>query len=130
MDRKSLNKNRRAIIKFINKNPGTHFSGIMKRLKMTKRGLGYHLERLVKEKIVVSVPHGIYRFYYPPGTEIPRHFTPKQQVILDIIGKQPCSQAEIAGTLRNNLYAVGYHIGNLVKMGAITKDKDGLWRLK
>ena len=130
MDRRSLNRNRRAIIKFIMNNPGTHFTGIMKRLKMTKRGLGYHLEMLVKEKLIVSVPHGIFRFYYPPDAEIPRHFTPKQQAILDIIKERPCSQAELAGTLRKNINAVGYHIGNLKKMGAITKDGNGLWRLK
>ena len=72
-DKKLFNENRGKIFNYIIEHPGTHFSAIMRSLKMTKRGLGYHLEKMVEEEILVSVPHGIFRFYYPAGADIPQY---------------------------------------------------------
>ncbi len=63
IDEKYYNENRCAIFNYIMENPGVHFSGIMRALNLTKRGLGYHLEKLVEEGIVVTgkyyVSHGV-----------------------------------------------------------------------
>lgn len=92
---------------------------------MTKRGLGYHLERMVEEEIIVAVPHGIYKYYYLPGADIPQHLTPMQQEIVDLIRKDPCTVKEIADVLEKTKKAIEYHVGNLAVMGIIGKNDQG-----
>ena len=90
VNKKLSNENRCNIFNFILENPGKHFSEIMRALYMTKRGLGYHLERLVEEGLIDAKPHGIFKFYYPPGyEETTKKLTPMQQEIVDIIKEQP-----------------------------------------
>jgi len=124
------NENRNNIFNFIIEHPGTHFSGIMRSLKMTKRGLGYHLEKMVEEEILVSVPHGIFRFYYLAGADIPQHLTPMQQEILDLIRGEPCTAEEIADVLDKTVKAIIYHVKNLAGMGLIGENEQGLLFVK
>ena len=125
MDKKLLNKNRCNIFNYIIENPGKHFSDIMRALGMTKRGLGYHMERLVEEGLIMVVPHGIFKFYYPPGADIPQHLTPMQQEILDLIQRDPCTVGEIADVLEKTKKAIDYHVGNLAGMGLIGNNDEG-----
>ena len=121
-----FNENRNRIFNFVIEHPGTHFSAIMRSLKMTKRGLGYHLEKMVEEGIIVSVPHGIFKYYYPTGADIPRHLTPMQQEILDMIREEPCTVVEIADVLEKTKKAIEYHVGNLLRIGVIRTNDQGL----
>jgi len=125
MDKRHVNENRCNIFNYIIEHPGTHFSGIMRSLNMTKRGLGYHLERMVREGIITSVPHGIFRYYYPAGADIPQHLTPMQQEILDIIREDTCTVGEIADVLGKTRKAVEYHVLNLAGMGLIGENDQG-----
>ena len=92
---------------------------------MTKRGLGYHLEKMVKEGILASVPHGIFRYYYPAGADIPPHLTPKQQEILDVIREKPRTVEEIAGVLDKTAKSIEYHVQNLAGMEMIETNDQG-----
>ena len=120
-----FNENRNKIFNFVIEHPGTHFSSIMRSLKMTKRGLGYHLERMVEEGIIMSVPHGIFKYYYPTGADIPQHLTPMQQEIVDLIKGDTCSAEEIADVLEKTKKAIEYHVGKLIRMEVIGKNDQG-----
>ena len=120
-----FNENRNRIFNFVIEHPGTHFSAIMRSLKMTKRGLGYHLEKMVEEGIIVSVPHGIFKYYYPTGADIPRHLTPMQQEIVDLIKGDTCTAEEIADVLEKTKKAIEYHVGKLIRMEVIGKNDKG-----
>ena len=94
----------------------------MRELYLTKRGLGYHLERLVEEGVIDVKPHGIFKFYYPAGyEETTRKLTPMQQEIVDIIRKDLCSTHEIADILEKTTKAIDYHLSNLLKMEVIER---------
>ena len=129
-DKKLQNENRCAIFNYIIENPGKHFSEIMRSLNMTKRGLGYHLERLVAEGLIVAVSHGIFKYYYTPGADIKRPLTPMQQEIVDIIRVEPCNTGELANVLEKTIKAVEYHLMNLVKMDMVFLNEDRHWQLK
>ena len=123
------NKNRCAIFNYIMENPGEHFSGIMRALGLTKRGLGYHLEKLVEEGIVVTEPRGIFKYYYPYGAEIQKPLSPTQRKIADLIKEEPCTAGEIGEILERSESSTHYHLTNLVKLGIIEKNGD-YWYLK
>ena len=127
MDKRLLNKNRCAIFNYIIENPGKHFSEIMRQLKMTKRGLGYHLQRLIEDGIIVSKPLGR---YYPVGADILPHFTPMQKKVVDFIKGDPCTTEEIAYVLDKTTKAMEYHVRNLAKMGVIRMKEDGWWHYR
>ncbi len=123
-ERRLFNKNRCDIFNFIIQNPGKHFSDIMRGLGLTKRALGYHLERLVEEGIVDVKPHGIFKFYYPAGFEDDsRKLTPMQEQIFNIIRETPCSTDELADVLGKSKRAVQYHLKNLSTIGFIDRKK-------
>ena len=48
------NPTRRRIFNYIKENPGRYFSAIMRAMGLSKRGLGYHLEKMLEEGIIVS----------------------------------------------------------------------------
>lgn len=123
-ERRLFNQNRCDIFNFIIKNPGKHFSNIMRDLDLTKRALGYHLERLVEEGLVDVQPHGIFKFYYPAGYEdTSKKLTPMQQQIFEIIRETPCSTDELADVLGKSKRAVQYHLKNLESIGFIERKK-------
>ena len=123
-NKKMFNKNRCDIFNFVIQNPGNHFSDIMRQLKLTKRGLGYHLERLVAEGLIIAKPHGIFKFYYPAGyEEKPRKLTPMQKEIFDLLVQDPCTTEELSEVLGKSKKAIEYHIGNLLKLGFIARKK-------
>jgi len=71
------------------------------------------------------VPHGIFRFYYPAGADIPQHLTPNQQEILDLIQRDPCTVGEIADVLEKTKKAIEYHVGKLLELEVIGKNDEG-----
>lgn len=125
MENKGIyNKNRCNIFNFIIENPGKHFSDIKRKLNLTKRGLGYHLEKMVKEGLITEKPQGIFKFYYPANMEQPASkLTPMQQRIFDIINEEPCTTDEIADVMDKSKRSVEYHLGNLSRQGYIVKKK-------
>ncbi len=126
MEKKLFNVNRCRIINFVMENPGRHFSSIMRELEFTKRGLGYHLENLVEEGLIIAIPHGIFKFYYSAGyDEIKKSLTPKQQKIMDIVRKDPCTKEKIAEIMGQTPPSIHYHLKNLVKMGMVERKGSG-----
>lgn len=55
---------RREIYKFIEKNPGFHLRGLQRTLKMPLTSLEYHLNYMVRKKVLFREKDGRYRRYY------------------------------------------------------------------
>lgn len=58
------NERRREIYKFIEKNPGVHLRGLQRSLKMPLSSLEYHVNYMVRKKVILSEKDGRYRRYY------------------------------------------------------------------
>jgi len=58
------NERRREIYKFIEKNPGVHLRKLQRTLKMPLASLEYHLNYMVRKKIILREKDGRYRRYY------------------------------------------------------------------
>jgi len=126
VEKRLFNENRCKIINYVMENPGRHFSSIMRELDFTKRGLGYHLEILVKEELIETKSLGIFKFYYPAGyDETKKNLTPKQQEIVDIVRKGSSTKKEIANIMGQTPASVYYHLKNLLKMGIVERKEIG-----
>lgn len=58
------NERRREIYKFIEKNPGVHLRELQRTLKMPLSSLEYHLNYMVRKKVIFREKDGRYRRYY------------------------------------------------------------------
>ena len=58
------NERRREIYKFIEKNPGVHLRELQRALKMPLSSLEYHLNYMVRKKVIFREKDGRYRRYY------------------------------------------------------------------
>ena len=126
VEKRLYNANRCRIINYVMENPGRHFSSIMRELDFTKRGLGYHLENLVREGLIDARSLGIFKFYYPAGYEgTEKNLTPKQQEIVDIVRKGSSTKEEIANIMGQTPPSVYYHLKNLLKMGLVERKEMG-----
>jgi len=119
-----FNENRCNIFNFIVQNPGKHFGEIKRKLNLTKRGLGYHLEKMLDEGLISIKPHGIFKFYYPSGMELPsKVLTPMQQKIFELIKEESCTTRKIAEIMKKSERSIDYHVNNMNKLGFIIKKK-------
>ena len=114
------NENRCRIFNFIMQNPGHHFSDIMRELGLTKRGLGYHLEKMTDEGIVITQSKGIFKFYYPMGSKVePKKLTPIQQKLVDTLRIKPATKEILGNIIGKSPRAVHYHLKNLKEKGFV-----------
>ena len=120
------NKNRCAIFNYIMQNPGHHFSEIMRELGLTKRGLGYHLEKMTDEGIVITQSKGIFKYYYPMGSDIePKNLTPSQQDVFDTFQETPMTLEKLTAITGRSTSSVKHHLYNLQKNGFVGWRKVG-----
>ena len=119
------NGNRFAIYRYIQKHPGAYYSEIMKELNLPAGVMTYHLQKLVKEKLIISHHDGYFTRFYPYEVEsYPHHFSPKQKEILDIVYKNEIiPTCEIASILRKTYTTVIYHANNLKNKGVLSSKK-------
>ena len=116
--------NRGRVFEFIELNPGAHFNGILAALGLNNGSLVYHLEVLQREGLVRSRQEGMYRRFYPRGTEPPplleNGTTEAQQRVLKTIEEMPgITQKELARFLGLRQSTLAYQIERLAAMGYI-----------
>ena len=127
LDTKELfNEKRCRIFNYIMENPGRHFSEIKRKLGIPKRTLGYHLDKMINEGIVVSRPKGIFKFYYPIGYNVePENITPTQRKVVDVLREKPMTTREIAKIMNKSLPSIKYHLDKLREMGFVDRRSVG-----
>jgi DNA-binding MarR family transcriptional regulator len=115
-------KVRAQIFEYVNKNPGTHYRGIMNQLNLHMGVLTHHLNMLEQEQYIKSFQDGMYRRFYPKDAVIqPKLILNEvQHRILKLISNIPgVSQVSLAKNLKVTTKVVNYHVKILANAGFI-----------
>jgi len=122
---------RNDILDKIHEKPGITFRELARELGIGIGDLQYHLYRLEKEGMVFSKKVGKRRYIFPRGLEdeVQRLLiaisTETRRKILTLLIEGSLSQGEIAKRLGLSQPTVSYHMGELMKLGIVTAEKDG-----
>lgn len=118
---------RKEIYDYIVSNPGTHFSSIMKDLKLKNGVTSYHLAMLEREGFITSRHTGLYRRFSISGVstkDLPQ--TKIRKEIIRTINDNPgISQTDIASNIGVSNQVVNYHIRILKKENSIKLVREG-----
>ena len=128
MNRLEISKQvRRKIHYYIKRNPGSHYSQIMKRLNLSSGRLSYHILKLEEVEKIFVVYEGYWKRSYPismKGEIIPNPLTQEQMKIYNFIKKHPGLTYESIvkkfGKTRQSFY---YHIKKLMKMNLLRRER-------
>ena len=125
--------NRVRILEFIRMNPGAHLRKIKRELNLAMGVIQYHLYKLERERIVVSVRHGLYkRFYADKGIgvhdrEILNILSQETErdLLLYVIKNPPASQKELSQFARISASSTNWHMGRLSRAGFVQPRREG-----
>ena len=128
--RKSIleNINRKRIYEKIKKNPGIHFSALMKDLDIKSGTLSHHINLLENEELIKSRQSGMYRRFFLYGEKPLLTFSLSiiQEKILKLILDHPgISQAKISKEINSNKMKVNYHLKIMRDAKLLTLVKSG-----
>jgi predicted transcriptional regulator len=122
------NQRRRLIYETIRKEPGIHFSALMKDLDLKPGVASYHINRLEKDELIKSHQDGMYRrFYlYDEKVEMRLRLSDLQKLILDTIKEEPgISQIDISKAIGKSKVVINYHVRFLRDLGVLELEKEG-----
>ncbi len=123
---------REAILGYVTRTPGAHFSKIRDDLKLGTGETQYHLRYLLDENILIEEADGEYRRYFPVDRFDQRERivlcylrrdTPRRMLLalLETPGQSGVDLAATVGVARSTISA---HMGGLVDAGLVTR-RDG-----
>ena len=106
---------RNQIYKYIQTNPGTHYSEIMKDTGVKNGVLVHHLNTLDRERLIKSIRDGMFRRFYPTGMKIPQkeieNLSWFQIRIFNYIRTHPgTSPLNIANEVGKSKQVINYHL--------------------
>ena len=114
---------RKKILNFIKKNPGTHFSEILRRLNLSSGRLTYHIIMLEEAGKIVAEYDGYWKRFYSismKDEKIPRSLIPTEMKLIKLVKRRPGSTyvdlVKRWGKTRQSIY---FHFKKLIKMGLI-----------
>ena len=113
---------------YIIANPGEHYNGIKKALKLNNGSLAYHLSILEKEELVKSRNDGMFKRFFPYEQAIDEadiQSNTQAQVQKHIANNPGITQKKLAARLGIAPSTVNYHIKNLEKSDLVTAEKKG-----
>jgi len=126
------NKNRVKILTQILNNPGIHHNELLRSCDLQTGQLQWHLDTLLKHKIIKKEKYGQYTIYFPISSskdEIFKNQIAKSKTtssILKIIKENPgTNSSEIARTLNLSRSTIKYHIDKLSEDNLIKLVKNG-----
>ena len=120
-------KVRAKILSYIKRNPGCHFSYILKRLELSSGRLTYHILKLTETEKIFAVYNGYWKRFYPismKGDKIPEPITPRQKETCDFIRKRPgATYMDLVDKFGKTRQAIIYHMNKLIKIGLIRAER-------
>jgi len=122
---------RGQVFGYVQANPGDHYSAIRETLHLKNGTLAYHLRTLEREGFIFSRMDGIYRRFYPSGTDpsrAARKSTLKEthSRMLELIEAGPgITPKELAVRLGTSHQVASYHIRLLARRGRIRLETKG-----
>lgn len=124
-------ESRREVYDLVSRSPGLHFREIQRRLDMAYGKLQYHLEYLVKSKLIEQVKSGNYTRYYVSSfkSSMERDLLsllrqkPVRNILIFLLGS-PCSKnKDICAGLNLSPATVSNHMRKLTRAGVIFHDE-------
>jgi DNA-binding MarR family transcriptional regulator len=122
---------RKQIYKYIQSNPGTHYSEIMKTVGIKNGVLVHHLKTLEREELIKSSNDGLYyKRFYPMGTKLPIKeidgLSWFQIGIYNLIRTNPgISPKKVSEELGKSKQVINYHLHLMKDAGLVRSDIDG-----
>jgi DNA-binding MarR family transcriptional regulator len=121
---------RREIYLYIQSNPGSSYSDIMKDINLKNGVLVYHLKTLEREEIIKSSRDGMYRRFYPMDMKLkPKEFEDLswfQIGIYNLIRKNPgITPNKITKELGRSKQVINYHLKIMKSSGLIRTENRG-----
>jgi len=128
MNRFDISKKvRRKILSYIKRNPGSHFSHILKRLELSSGRLTYHIMKLTEAEKIFAIYNGYWKRFYPmamKGETIPNPTAPRQKDTCDFIRKHPgATYMDLVGKFGKTRQAIIYHMNKLIKIGLVRGER-------
>jgi len=118
---------RRRIYEFILKNPGLHFSGISRKLKIPKTTLTFHLNNLEKHGLITSIYEDRNSRFF-----VKQHFGNLEKKLIHLLRKETprnivlyigwvtcASQVELSRELEKSNKTIEKHLKKLLELGVI-----------
>jgi predicted transcriptional regulator len=128
------NDNRRNIIKSILQTPGIHHNELLRRCKIRKGQLQWHLDVLLRNNIIKKENYGQYSVYFPitlsiDDFELFEKGLAKSETtieILEVIRENPgITSSKIAKKINLARNTVKYHVDKLIEEDLIEQKKHG-----
>ncbi|MFW9999987.1 MAG: winged helix-turn-helix transcriptional regulator [Candidatus Hodarchaeota archaeon] len=128
------NENRMNIIKQILSNPGIHQNELLRNCDLQKGQLQWHLDVLLKNRIIKKEKYGQYSIYFPITSSIEsiekfKNWPIKSETtekVLNIIQKNPgINSSKIARILNLSRNTIKYHIDKLIDENLIDLKRNG-----
>lgn len=128
------NESRLNILKQILNNPGIHHNELLRSCNLKKGQLQWHIDTLLKHKIIKKAKSGQFTVYFPITTseeaiEVFKNQFSKSKTtleILNLIRKNPgINSAEISRKMNLSRNSINYHINKLLEKHFIRFEKKG-----
>lgn len=128
------NENRLNILKQILNNPGIHHNELLRSCNLTKGQLQWHIDTLLRHRIVKKEKSGQYTIYFPITTSedaikvFKNQFSKSKTTleILNIIKNNPgTNSSEISRITNLSRNSIKYHIDKLLRKNLIRLEKTG-----
>ncbi len=128
------NENRLNILREIINNPGIHQNELLRRCDLQKGQLQWHLDVLLKNRIIKKEKYGQYTIYFPITSSIEeidqfKNLPTKSETttkIFELVQKYPgISSSEISKKVNLARNTVKYHIDKLSEKGLIYLKENG-----
>ena len=124
MNRLEISKQvRKKILNFIKKNPGIHFSEILRRLNLSSGRLSYHIMKLEEAEKIFAEYKRYWKRFYPismKDEKIPRSLTPTEMKLIKLIKRRPGSTyMDLVKRCEKTRQSIYFHFKKLTKKGLI-----------
>lgn len=126
------NERRGKIYKFIKKNPGLHFRELQRRLKVPLASLEYHLDYMVRKKVLFRESEGHYTRYYveqldAEDKKILRSLRQRRlrEIVLIILSKEKVKYSNLLEVLKFPSSTLSFYLGYLYNRNVIGRRKIG-----
>jgi len=120
---------REALFNYITANPGEHLRQLAVSTSLPTGTLIHHLATLEREEYVKSIRDGVYKRFYPFGSNLDtlssKLGSPQKKLLAHLKEEAGISPTELAKALGMSRQRIHYHLRNLVGEGLVRLDRDG-----
>ena len=120
------NRIRRNILNYIRKNPGNHYSNLLRQLNVSRGTLTHHLRKLEEGNLIVVREDGKFKYFHPPGTQIINFdLTPGERRVYEMIQAVPGSTVkEVSERYGKSKRTIYHHLDNLSAKDIVFSKRD------